>query len=190
MIFIIMKLIVGLGNPGHTYSNNRHNLGFMVVDKLIADMGLAWRYSRDWVCYYSKSDDLVIVKPSTFMNKSGEAVRAVANYYKIEPKDVLVIYDELDIALGKLRLSFDGSAAGHNGVDSIIKGLGTREFARLRVGIGHPRDTGSKTDPSDYVLKDFLDKEKDNLKKVLVKAEEAANSFLNDGIEATMNRFN
>lgn len=197
-----MKLIAGLGNPGKKYQNNRHNLGFMVVDSFLVSVGLSWRYNPDWMGFYAKSDDYVLFKPSTFMNKSGQAILAVSHFYKIKNNETLIVYDDLDLPFGKIRLSFDGLPAGHHGVESVIEGLGSMDFGRLRMGIGSPRsrfgeaghpvdDSGSKSkDVTSYVLEDFTEKEKAACKKLFEKAEEAIKSYINEGLEATMNRFN
>lgn len=185
-----MKLVVGLGNPGEKYKNNRHNLGFMIVDDYVTKLGLEWKYSPDWVCFWAKNDNVVFVKPSTFMNKSGASAKAVRDYYKIELADILVISDEVDLPFAKIRFVFDGLSAGHKGVDSVISNLGGFEFARLRVGIGRP-DVGDKSfDVSRYVLEDFSKEEKGKIMEVIVKCKGALDSFIADGIEATMNKFN
>ncbi len=191
-----MKLVVGLGNPGNKYKSTRHNLGFMVLDSFVKNLGLSWKYSPDWVCFYAKGQDAVFAKPSTFMNNSGVAVAAIANFYKIKKEDILVVYDDVDLPFGKMRLAFDGLSAGHKGIDSIIRGLGGVEFGRLRVGIGHPSQNspeGDKPKPldvSDYVLQNFSDEEQKKIPTVSSGAESAISSYLADGIAATMNRFN
>ncbi|MEK7580840.1 MAG: aminoacyl-tRNA hydrolase [Patescibacteria group bacterium] len=186
-----MKLIVGLGNPGAKYGKNRHNLGFMVVDLFVKNFGLSWRYSPDWIAFYAK-DKNVYLKPSTFMNKSGVSIAALANFYNIDSKDILIIYDEVDLPLGKIRLAFNGLSAGHHGIDSIIECLGGVEFARLRVGIGRPEksEKGYTKEVSDYVLEDFNKEEEKRLPGLIKNCEEAINSYISDGIEATMNKFN
>lgn len=179
-----MKLIAGLGNPGRKYAHNRHNLGFVVIDEFCR--GLVWRNERDLVSLVAKDRQFVAVKPTTFMNLSGAAVGNVCNFYKIKSKDVLVVCDDVDLEFGKIRLAFDGSSAGHNGVDSIIKSLSTHDFNRLRIGIGRPK--AGKVE--DFVLSDFSKEEKGLLKGVLLGAVTAINAFLSEGINATMNRFN
>src|SRR3989344_2363838 len=144
-----MKLIVGRGNPGAKYKNTRHNLGFMVVDNFAKGEGVSWRYNQDLLCYYFKSSDFILIKSSTYMNKSGESVRLVSNFYKIEPKDILAIHDDLDLEFGKIRLSLESTSAGHKGVESLIESLGNYEFRRLRVGIGR---SSEGVDPEKYVL--------------------------------------
>lgn len=173
-----MKLIVGLGNPGTKFKNNRHNIGVVVAEVFAVEMGLSWRKSRDLMCYLVKTRRFVLARPTTYMNESGESVRAMVAYYKIDPDDVLVIHDELDLPFGKLRLSFGGSAAGHRGTESVMRGLATGDFARLRVGIGKKN-----------VLEDFSSEEKAKLPEVVAKCQEAIMSYLDDGLEATMNRF-
>ncbi len=181
-----MKLIVGLGNPGKKYEGNRHNLGFMVVDAFAVACGLEWTKNHDLMCDLAKDGELVVIRPQTFMNRSGDSVRAVANFYKVDPKEILVICDDVDLEFGKIRLAFDGSSAGHKGVESVIEGLGTAEFNRLRVGIGRP----SVGEVESFVLLDFLPEEKEKLQPTLKKAVEAIGSYLADGISATMNKFN
>lgn len=197
-----MKLIVGLGNPGAKYANTRHNFGFMVADAFAKSNGLSWRVSRDLLCYFAKNqqrsglggqaDEYVLIKPTTFMNKSGEAVRSVCEFYKIKPANILVIHDDLDLPFGKIRMSFDSMAAGHNGVESVIESLSGPDFARLRVGISHPRETEktAKMDPAKYVLEKFSEVEEKKFKEVVLQSISAINSYLSDGIHATMNRFN
>ena len=198
-----MKLIVGLGNPEAKYKNTRHNLGFMVVDSFAKSGGLSWRYSQDFLCYYLKSSDFVLVKPSTYVNKSGESVRLISNFYKIEPKDILAVHDDLDLEFGKIRLSFDSTSAGHKGVESLIEGLGGFDFARLRIGIGHPsrnapaddkslvgKTDGEPSSAEKYVLEDFNEGEQSELSLVIEKAISAVESYIDIGIEATMNKFN
>lgn len=194
-----MKLVVGLGNPGEKYKNNRHNLGFMVLDWLVKHEGLEWKISADWVCHFAKGEETIYAKPSTFMNESGIAVQALADFYKIVSKDVLIVYDEVDLPFGKIRLSFDGISAGHKGIESIIKGLGSADFGRVRVGIGSPRFAGEvgrpaeaphKNEVSNHVLEDFSAEEQKELEAIIKRASEAVKSYQDDGLEATMNRFN
>lgn len=181
-----MKLIAGLGNPGTKYANARHNLGFMVVDAFAKSEGQMWRISKDWICYFIKASDYLLIKPSTFMNKSGEAVRSVAQFFKIDGGDILIVHDDLDLPFGKIRISFDSLSAGHKGVESMIESLSGPDFTRLRVGIGRPK----KGDPQKYVLEDFSNAQMVKLPQIIKKSQEAIRSFLSDGIHATMNRFN
>lgn len=184
-----MKLIVGLGNPGAKFKNNRHNIGFMVADIFAIEQGVSWRYNKDWICYFAKTKEYVLMKPATYMNESGEAVKAVCEYFGVDSKNVLVMHDEVDLEFGKIRLSFDGSSAGHHGVESINKSLATEEFARLRVGVGRPAKE-DKIGVDKYVLADFSEEQKKGLPDVIAKCEEAIKSYLDEGIGATMNKFN
>lgn len=182
-----MRFIVGLGNPGTKYKNTRHNLGFMVVDSFAKSEEFGWRYSQDLLCYYFKSADFILIKPSTYMNKSGESIRLVSNFYKIEPKDILAIHDDLDLEFGKIRLSFDATSAGHKGVESLIESLGGFDFARLRVGIGRPLEN---IDAEKFVLEDFDKSQESRLPAIMDKAISAVKSYIDVGIEATMNKYN
>lgn len=150
-----MKLWVGLGNPGGKYAYNRHNIGFMAVERIAADHGFApWRAKFHGEVAEGRLGDerIILLKPGTYMNLSGQSVRAAADFYKIDPADVLVFHDELDLAPGKLRLKHGGGHAGHNGLRSIHAHLGTDGYGRVRLGIGHP---GNKAAVASYVLHDF-----------------------------------
>lgn len=146
-----MKLIVGLGNPGEKYRHNRHNIGFRAVDALNPDDNWREKFSGLTQKISTGGNDVVLLKPQTFMNLSGDSVQAASKFYKIAPKDILVIHDELDLPLGKIKLKAGGGHAGHNGLRSIIAHIGA-EFERLRIGINHP---GDKSLVSHYVLSDF-----------------------------------
>lgn len=187
-----MKLLVGLGNPGIKYQENRHNLGFKVIDEYVKSLGLSWRFSPDWICFYAKNASAVFIKPSTFMNKSGVAVLAVSNFYNIKSEDVIIAYDDVDLPFGKVRLAFNGLSAGHLGIESVISGLGGVDFGRLRVGIGRPEPekNGKTMQIADFVLEDFDENQKKELGVVIAKCKDALYSYLSDGIEATMNKFN
>lgn len=196
-----MHLIVGLGNPGKKYTGTRHNFGYMIVDSFAKDRGLSWRYNPDWTAYYIKShlktaddlgfstreDDFVLLKPATFMNHCGVSVSQAANFFKIETKEILAIHDELDLPFGKIRFTFDSMSAGHRGVDSMIESLAGVEFGRLRLGIGKPV---KKTETEKYVLRQFTNEEGKKLKDVVEISKEAIKSYLADGIDVAMNRFN
>src|SRR5581483_583954 len=147
-----MKLVIGLGNPGSQYEQTRHNVGFRIVDMLAAKYG--WRWERRGRAVLASgtigTEKVVLVKPLTYMNNSGEAVGELVRWYKLQAEDVLVVYDDLDLAVGKLRLRAGGSDGGHNGMDSIIRHLHTNQFPRLRVGIGRPAN--HRMDTINYVL--------------------------------------
>ena len=140
-----LRLIVGLGNPGADYVDTRHNAGFWLIDEIAADQGLSFRFEKrfnaDECKFKAHGRDVFLQKPQTFMNRSGQSVAALARYYKIAPEEILVIHDELDLPPGVNRIKQSGGHGGHNGLRDIINHLGSREFFRIRVGIGHPGDS-------------------------------------------------
>ena len=161
-----MKLIVGLGNPGAKYARNRHNIGFMAVEQMAADHGFpAWKSKHQGSVTEGRlgSERVVLLRPETFMNKSGDSVAAAMRFYKLEPEDVIVVHDELDLAPAKVKFKTGGGHAGHNGLRSIHSHLGP-EYGRVRLGIGHP---GHKDRVADYVLHDFAKADADWLDDVL-----------------------
>jgi peptidyl-tRNA hydrolase, PTH1 family len=180
-----IRLVAGLGNPGREYQRTRHNIGFMVLDRLAADARLPWDYSAKWNAGWAKSD-VIMVKPATFMNRSGEAVAAIANFYKITAAEVLVVLDDLALPLGRLRLRTQGGSGGHNGLESVIEHFGTEAVPRLRVGIGAAPSQGAV----DYVLGRFFEEEKPLLDATIKRAAEAAKSAVDNGLFAAMNVFN
>jgi PTH1 family peptidyl-tRNA hydrolase len=148
-----MKLVIGLGNPGAEYEQTRHNLGFHVVDKFAAKQGWQWNERRAHAILASGRiglEKVVLAKPITYMNKSGESVSELLRWYRISPEDILVVCDDLDLPVGKLRLKSSGSAGGHNGLDDVIHHLHTQQFARLRIGIGRPAN--NRVETISYVL--------------------------------------
>jgi len=186
-----MKLVIGLGNPGPQYERTRHNAGFRIVDKIAAKFGWKWAERRSRAVLASGtigSEKVVLVKPLTFMNLSGESVAELVRWYKVQPEDVLVIYDELDLPVGKVRLRSQGSAAGHNGLESIIRYLHTNQFPRLRVGIGRP--SKQRIDGADYVLGTPPGDERILLATGEDRAVEAVEIWIAQGIDATMNLVN
>lgn len=180
-----IRLIAGLGNPGREYQRTRHNVGFMVLDRLAADARLAWDYSAKWGVAWAKSDAF-LVKPASFMNRSGEPLAAMANFYKIAPEEILVVLDDLALPLGRLRLRTQGSSGGHNGLDSIFEHFGTEAVPRLRVGIGAAPSQGAV----DYVLGRFFEEEKPLVDEAINRAAEAAKCAIDKGVIAAMNLFN
>lgn len=182
-------LIVGLGNPGEKYENTRHNLGFMVIDRIstrFPTRSTRTRFQSEIIESQIDLRKVVLAKPQTFMNLSGVAVGQLTRWYGIPLSNVLIVYDELDLPFGTLRLRSGGSAGGHNGVQSVIDQLGTQEFPRLRIGIGRP-DAGA-TVP--YVLSSFRNQETDRLPELLELACDAVFAWLRDGITVAMNEFN
>jgi len=183
-------LIVGLGNPGREYKNNRHNVGFMVVDEIAKKLGIEFSRMQSNAMVTKgdfNSDKIILVKPYSFMNVSGQPVRSLVRFYKIPLENLLVIFDDVDLPLGTIRLRPEGSSSGQKGMNSIIQQLGTQEFNRLRVGIGRPP---GKMGTPDYVLHDFKQGEIEELSMILDRASEAALSFVAEGIISAMNNYN
>jgi PTH1 family peptidyl-tRNA hydrolase len=185
-----VKLIVGLGNPGARYHETRHNIGFRVVDELARRWSVdQWREQyQALVAKVRQGDEPVLVaKPVTFMNLSGEAVAGLAGFYKVAVPDVLVVLDEVALPLGRLRAGRNGSHGGHNGLKSVIARLGTAEVPRLRIGVG--RGDGRK-ELADHVLGTFAAEERDQVEAAVLRAADAAVMFVTEGIERVMNAFN
>lgn len=185
-----MKIVVGLGNPGQEYQSTRHNLGFKVVDRFVKENSLVFsrkKFKSDIASGTIAGEKIVIAKPQTFMNLSGEAVGPLVHFYKCPPSELLVVFDDVDLPFGKLRLRPGGGAGGHNGIKSIISHLGTDAFPRLRLGI---RGETHRGDLSSYVLNRFTSEEKDKLDSILSKACSAVEAVLSGPFDETMNRFN
>ena len=183
-----MKVIVGLGNPGREYAETRHNVGFQVADELGRRLDLQWRKDGDLVFAKSFGDAaFFVMKPQTFMNRSGFAVSRFAAYHQIAPADILVVMDEVDLPLGRIRVRARGSAGTHNGLKSVVEQLGTREFPRLRLGVGRG-DT--RRDLADHVLSKFEASEQPALEEFIIRAADAAERFAVDGIGKVMNAYN
>ena len=186
-----MKLIVGLGNPGPEYRDTRHNVGFKVADALAE----RWRVADQWrekfdalqVKTIAGEEPVILAKPLTFMNLSGQSVTAIAGFYKIEPADIFVVTDDVALPLGRLRARRDGGAGGHNGLKSIIQSLATQAFPRMRVGVGRGDD---RRDLADHVLGRFEADERDTVSAAVLRAADATEMFLSEGIERVMNAFN
>lgn len=184
------RIIVGLGNPGKQYANNRHNAGFMVVDRLADRHGLKFTrmMSKGLVALGEiEGRKVALVKPQTFMNLSGESVAPIVKFYKSEPSDLLVVYDELDLPAGQLRMRPKGGSGGHNGMKSIIARLGSEDFPRLRIGVGRPP---GRRDPKDFLLDDFTRDEMAALEPAFDRAVEGIRRWLSDGIDNAMNFVN
>lgn len=183
-------LIIGLGNPGKDYKNNRHNVGFMVLDEIAKNLRVEFSRLQS-NAMVTKADyqgeRLILAKPRTFMNRSGQAAGALTKFYKVTQDRILVIYDEVDLDFEVLRIRPEGSSAGHNGMKSIFEVFGTQEFARLRVGVGRP--PGKMPTPA-YVLQNFSKQQVEVLPFVLGRATDAALKFVAEGVTATMNKYN
>jgi PTH1 family peptidyl-tRNA hydrolase len=212
-----MQLIIGLGNPGGEYKDTRHNIGFMVVEKLAKELGketAVWEEKEKFKSAIAKAGDVLLVKPIIFMNNSGLAVASIVNFYKLMPSDVWVVHDDIDLPLGKIRIRTGGGSAGHNGIDSIIKELKSDAFVRFRMGIGRgklfghvARDRGEETHVHkdqriyldkrmyhrsvvDFVLSHFTQGEAGALKHLIRHGSEAVRIALTEGIDKAMGRFN
>lgn len=185
-----MKLVVGLGNPTKQYDKTRHNVGFDVIDVLADKYNIAVDTIKHKGMYGKgriEGQNVVLLKPMTYMNLSGESVVAVANYYKIAPEDIIVIYDDINLDVGRLRIREKGSAGGHNGIKNIIAQLGTDGFPRIRVGVGMKP---SKMDLADYVLSHFTKEERIEMELGFDKACDALVYMLQDDIAKAMNDYN
>ena len=186
-----MKLIVGLGNPGRQYAATRHNVGFMVLDELARRAGVDFRKTLFARASTAKAQvggqDVLLAKPETFMNRSGAAVAALTRKRGLEPQDVIVVADDAELGLGRLRLRARGGAGGHNGLKSIVQDLGSEEFIRVRVGIGR---SGGAEELTGHVLGRFTAEERAALAALIPQAAEAVICLLTDGVEPAMNRYN
>ena len=190
LICMTKYLIVGLGNPGREYAFNRHNVGFMAVSRLAAKHQAAFTRKQGKALVTSiKFDEkqAILAKPQTYMNLSGEAVQSLLKFYDIPLEQLLVCFDELDLPVGTIRLRPEGGSSGQNGMKSIIERLGTQKFPRLRLGIGRPP---GRMDPAAYVLQDFKEADGEIMDMTLDKAVEAIETFVKEGLNAAMNKFN
>jgi len=183
-------LIVGLGNPGREYKDNRHNVGFMLIDRLTVRLNA--RMSRLQAkalvaTVHHEGAKIILAKPQTYMNLSGQSIQGLARFYKLPLENMLVAYDDLDLPFGTVRIRPAGGPGGQKGVASTIERLGTKDFRRLRIGIGRPP---GRMDPSAFVLQDFSKTEIQVLSEILDHATEAALTFVNEGLDAAMNKFN
>lgn len=196
-----MKLIVGLGNIGEEYKDTRHNIGFMTIEKLAKEMkqgNVVWKEEKDMYAFIINIGGVLLAKPTTYMNKSGDAIKKIAAYYKIAHEDIIVIHDDIDLPLGKLKIREQGASAGHNGIESIIEALKTDKFIRIRLGIGRGKEDKEKnTDQNlrhrtviQFVLSRFTDSEAGSLRKLVKHGVNAAQMILLEGIDKAMNRFN
>ena len=185
-----MKLIAGLGNIGQKYTFTRHNAGFMLIDSIAINSGLTLKENTRLKCLMTKfsnnGEDYLLIKPTTFMNLSGEALRAVTDYYRIDVKDILIVYDDLSLELGKIRFRPNGSDGGHNGIKSVIQHLGTKDIARLKIGIGPQPSIPSEV----FVLQNFSKEELEKLKETLTIAKEGIACYFTKGMQETQNKYN
>ncbi len=177
-----MKLIVGLGNPGQEFNNTRHNIGFKVIDNYLGDVSFKKKFEAEF--YKDSNNDVIFIKPLTYMNNSGLSVKQFIKYFDIQFEDVLVIQDDLDLSIGAYRFKFNSSSGGHNGIKSIINEIGSQEFGRLKVGISN----NSYIDTKDFVLSKFT---KEEIKKIDFNIfNDAINDFIKYDINYVMNKYN
>jgi PTH1 family peptidyl-tRNA hydrolase len=181
-----IRLVAGLGNPGAEYAHTRHNIGFMIVDFLAHNAGLAWEKSSKWDAATAKLGNALLVKPASYMNRSGHPLHAIAQFFKISPRELLVVSDDFSLPLGRLRIRQSGGPGGHNGLESIIVQFGTEEIPRLRVGIGAAPAEGS----TDYVLSNFFEEEKELVRSTIARSAEAVKCAIDKGVVSAMNTFN
>lgn len=200
-----MKIIVGLGNPGDKYINTRHNIGFTTLDHLLKKYEplkeSSWddnKKTKSLIKRVSaKKIPVLLAKPQTFMNNSGMAVRLLLEYFKVQPEDLILVYDELDLPLGKIQVRFGGGTAGHNGIESIINSIGTDKFLRIRMGVGKPmRIDGSKFDQKrhhsieNYVLQEFTDGEHQEVRTMIKHVQKNLELLIEHGLDTFMSKFN
>jgi PTH1 family peptidyl-tRNA hydrolase len=185
----LIRLVAGLGNPGPEHAVTRHNIGFMVVDQLAAQFGSSWEKSVPHAredALTAKCGAVLLVKPMDFMNRSGYPLFAIAQFYKIQPQEILIVLDDFALPLGRLRLRTRGGPGGHNGLESVIVQFGTEEVPRLRIGIGAAPREGAV----DYVLGRFFDEEKALVRSTIDRAAEAVKCAIDNGLVSAMNTFN
>jgi len=189
-----MKIIVGLGNPGRKFEKTRHNLGFMVLDRFSKKNKFPkFKMKKEFLAMVSEKkigkEKIILAKPQTFMNSSGNSVKLLTRTFNLEPKNLFVIHDDLDIPFGKIKISFGRGSAGHKGVQSIIDEIGTKDFVRFRIGIGTANNKAA-SNKEDFVLQKFNKNEEKVLKKVFEMACRAIEMAIKEGIEKAMGEFN
>ena len=185
-----MYLIVGLGNPEPEYNKTRHNMGFNTINKISQQYNIEVKQNKFQALYGSgmiEKEKVILLKPQTYMNLSGNSVKEVVDFYKIEKEKILVIYDDMDIEPGKIKIRKKGSAGGHNGMKSIIQMIGTEEFPRIRVGIGRPI---RKDDEINYVIGAIPEEDLKRLDEGIEKAQKAVEEILRNGVDSAMNKYN
>lgn len=185
-----MYIIIGLGNPTREYEATRHNIGFDIITRISDDYHIPLDFKKHKaICGkgFIEGEKVVLAKPQTYMNLSGESVRELVDFYKVTPEQIIVIYDDISLEVGQLRLRKQGSAGGHNGIKSILNHLGTQEFSRIKVGVG---DKPKGWDLADYVLSRFSEEDQSVIRDSMKKASEAVKTIIKDGMESAMNLYN
>lgn len=184
-----MKLIVGLGNPGKEYEKTRHNMGFMVIEKFAIDRNLTFnkeKFGGIYTEFMYNNEKIILLKPMKYINLSGEVVSSYVSYFKIKISDILIINDDLDMPLGKIKLKVNSSSGGHNGLKNIEQHLGTKEYKRLKLGISNNKDIDTK----DYVLSKFSKSDNELLNSVISKSCDVINDYLKQDFNTLMNKYN
>jgi len=188
-----LKIVVGLGNPGFKYEFTRHNIGFRIVDSLAQDIEIEFKKVKSYYSLISRgminNHKVILIKPQTFMNLSGRAVSKIVSYYKISLRDLLIVYDDLNLELGQIRIRKKGSAGGHKGIESIMQYLHSEDIPRLRIGIGNP-SVNFNFDCVSYVLSNFNDDEEDRIKETIKLSTKAIKTVIEDGFEKSMRKYN
>ncbi len=185
-----MKIIAGLGNPEKKYKDTRHNVGFKMIDELADRLGIRLSEHKFHALYgmgVLNGEKLILVKPLTYMNNSGISIREISDFYRIEPQDCYIVYDDISLELGSIRIRLKGSAGGHNGIKSIISHLGTMDFPRIKIGVG---EKPKFMDLADYVLSNFKKEEKEAISIAIENSAKAMISIIDQGVEKTMNLYN
>jgi len=188
-----MKLIIGLGNPGKKYNRTWHNIGFLAIDNIaksfsFTNFKIENKFKAEIATGQIESTKVILVKPQTYMNESGQAVSAISKYYKIEPKDIIVIHDDIDLPIEKIRITIGSSAGGHNGIKSIIQYIKTKEFVRIKIGVATTKK--EKIESADYVLSRIGLLQSKKVKEVIKKATSAVTEVASVSLESAMNKFN
>jgi peptidyl-tRNA hydrolase, PTH1 family len=191
-----MYLIVGLGNPGEEYTGTRHNLGFMVLQEYRKKKNFEdWHAEKKFKAEISKNDQFILAMPQTYMNNSGLAVEAIASYFKIAPEDVIIIHDDLDLQLGRIKIRSDGAAGGHHGVENIMEKLGTDKFIRVKIGIGNEQafqgeHKRASFGAEKFVMEHFSESESSEVKHMLKQSIKALDTLLEKGLQTAQNQYN
>ena len=186
-------LIAGLGNPGKKYELTKHNVGFWALDAISKQIGISFTNTKFYsICGNGMFSNrcITIIKPQTYMNQSGDAIDVCMSYLDIDPLHLIVIHDDMDLAIGRVKIIISRGSGGHRGVESIINTINTNEFARIRIGIGHPSHKQDNLDPKEYVLSFFNKIEKQTINQIIQKLYEMIKTIIEDGIEIAMNQYN